>query len=113
MATNRSRRLRKKLYLDEFKVLGFAFSCRLDLMKQDEFDPIIDEFLTHIEARNLVMGGGADLKTFDGFIVPERRYDSATEEDRKSVQTWLSNHRACFDVIVGPLIDANQPENID
>jgi len=113
MATNRSRRLRKKLYLDEFKVLGFAFSCRLDLMTQDEFDPIIDEFLGYIEDRNLVMGGGADTKTFDGFIVPERRYDSATEEDRTAVEQWLSNHRSCFDVIVGPLIDANQPENSD
>ncbi len=113
MATHRSKRLRKKLYVDEYKVLGFAFSCRLDLMQQDEFDPIIDEFLAHIEARNLVMGGGADTKTFDGFIVPEQRYDSATEEDRKAVEVWLSDHRACFDVIVGPLIDANQPESFD
>ena len=110
MATNRSKRLRKKLYLDEFQVLGFAFSCRLDLMKDDEFDPLINDFLAYIEARDLVMGGGADLKTFDGFIVPERRYDSATEEDREVVEKWLTDHRSCFDVIVGPLIDANQPE---
>ncbi len=110
MAANRSRRLRKKLYLDEFQVMGFAFSCRLDLMEEHEFDPLINEFLSYIEQRDLVMGGGADLKTFDGFIVPERRYDSATNDDRTAVEQWLTEHRSCFDVIVGPLIDANQPE---
>jgi len=110
MTTNRSRRLRKKLYLDEFQVLGFAFSCQLDLMYKSEFDEIIEEFLAFVENRDLVMGGGADLKTFDGFVLPERRYDSATEDDRLAVEQWLTEHRACFDVKVGPLVDANQPE---
>jgi len=110
MATKRSRRLRKKLYVDEFQVFGFSFSCQLDLMYQHEFDEIIDDFISHIEKRDLVMGGGADLKTFDGFVVPERRYDSASEEDRLAVEQWLTDHRSCFDVIVGPLVDANQPE---
>ena len=110
MATNRSRRLRKKLYVDEFKVLGFAFFCHLHLKQEADCDQIIDDFLSFIEERGLVMGGGADLTSFDGFIVPERRYDSASEEDRLAVEQWLTEHSGCSDVEVGPLVDANQPE---
>lgn len=110
MATNRSRRLRKKLYVEEFKVLGFSFACQLNLTQETDCDQLIDNFLAFIEERGLVMGGGADLKSFDGFIVPERRYDSASEEDRLAVEQWLTECSVCSDVHVGPLIDANLPE---
>ncbi|MBR9786845.1 MAG: DUF469 family protein [Vibrionaceae bacterium] len=110
MATNRSRRLRKKLYVDEFKVLGFSFSCQLNLTKEAECDVLIDDFLSFIEGRDLVMGGGADLTSFDGFVVPERRYDSATEDDRLAVEQWLTAYKVCSKVEVSPLVDANQPE---
>ncbi|EPM42040.1 hypothetical protein M272_06080 [Vibrio natriegens NBRC 15636 = ATCC 14048 = DSM 759] len=56
------------------------------------------------------MGGGADLSSFDGFVVPERRYDSASEDDRVAVEQWLTAHNACSEVEVSPLVDANQPE---
>ncbi|WMN89588.1 YggL family protein [Vibrio parahaemolyticus] len=69
MATKRSRRLRKKLYVDEFKVLGFSFFCHLNITKEEECDLLINDFLSFLEGRGLVMGGGADLSSFDGFVV--------------------------------------------
>ncbi|ANQ18583.1 YggL family protein [Vibrio natriegens] len=110
MATKRSRRLRKKLYVDEFKVLGFSFFCHLNLTNEEECDLLINDLLSFLEGRGLVMGGGADLSSFDGFVVPERRYDSASEDDRVAVEQWLTAHNACSEVEVSPLVDANQPE---
>ena len=42
MATNRSRRLRKKLCVDEFQELGFELNLNF---KQDLADEAIDSFL--------------------------------------------------------------------
>ncbi|WP_428774386.1 YggL family protein [Vibrio sp.] len=108
MAKNRSRRLRKKLYVDEFAVYGFSFSCQLSVDSDKQVDSLIDEFVDFIERRDLVMGGGADQTSFDGFIVPEGRYESAKEEDRLAVDNWLSQRPECSNVEVSALTDANQ-----
>ncbi|RJX64843.1 DUF469 family protein [Vibrio sinensis] len=108
MAQNRTRRLRKKLYTGEFTVLGFEFSCRLEMQQESEFDQLIDDFMAFLEKRDLIMGGGADLTSFDGFVVPEGRYNSATEDDRTAVEQWLTERAKCSEIKVGTLVDANQ-----
>ena len=106
MAKNRSRRLRKKLYVDEFAVYGFEFFCRLNIEDASEHDSLLDEFIEFIESHGLVMGGGANAKEFEGFVVSEGRYDSPSEKDRKAIDSWLNSHPKCYEVKVGSLVDA-------
>ncbi|ELV8684109.1 YggL family protein [Vibrio fluvialis] len=110
MTTNRSKRLRKKLYVGEFQVLGFAFSCKVNTDDDTQYDVLLDSFINFIESRNLVMGGGANHESFDGFVVAEGRYDSATDEDRAAVEKWLSEQAMCLQVQVEALVDINHGE---
>ncbi|EKO3498059.1 YggL family protein [Vibrio fluvialis] len=110
MTTNRSKRLRKKLYVGEFQVLGFAFSCKVNTDDDTQYDVLLDSFIDFIESRNLVMGGGANHESFDGFVVAEGRYDSATDEDRAAVEKWLSEQVMCSQVQVEALVDINHGE---
>lgn len=107
MAKNRSRRLRKKLYIDEFIVYGFSVSCDLSIDKASEYDVFIDEFIDFVEARNLIIGGGASHSKFDCFVVAEGRYDSATEDDRAAIETWFTNKPECTNIEVSALVGVN------
>ncbi|AYF15583.1 TPA: YggL family protein [Vibrio parahaemolyticus] len=107
MAKNRSRRLRKKLYSDEFTVYGFSVACDLSIGNTSEYDAFIDEFIDFVEARNLMIGGGASHNKFDCFVVAEGRYDSATEDDRAAIEKWFTNNPECTNVEVGVLVDVN------
>lgn len=98
----RSRRLRKKLHVDEFKEYGFDYEVHLnaDLTPEQEctlFDRFIDEV---IDARDLALGGGLS----GGFVCYfERR--SATDEDRTAVGEWLRANLPAESVSVGELRD--------
>ncbi|EJY4342147.1 YggL family protein [Vibrio cholerae] len=107
MAKNRSRRLRKKLYSDEFTVYGISVSCDLIIDKASEYDVFIDEFIDFVETRNLMLGGGASHSKFDCFVVAEGRYDSVTEDDRVAIETWFINKPECANVEVSTLVDVN------
>ena len=81
----RSRRLRKKLRIGEFKEAGFEinFKFKAGLTSEDRLD-ILMKFVTEaIESRNLSFGGGES-----GFITRTGR-GSTTEEDRQAVNSWL------------------------
>jgi len=103
---NRSRRLRKKLYLDEFSILGFDFTCQLAFKDEAELDDFFCEFIDFIESKNLHVSGGSDNESFDGFVTSMGRYESATEDDRTTVINWLSNQEKVSELIVGELEDA-------
>jgi len=106
MATNKSRRLRKKLYLDEFAVSGFEFTCNLSVTEEG-FDTLLDQFLELIDERELCMGGGGGTKSFSAFICSDHRYGSATNQDRAEIELWLKSKENISNVIVGQLVDAN------
>ncbi|MGI9277091.1 MAG: 50S ribosome-binding protein YggL [Endozoicomonas sp.] len=108
-AKKRSKRLRKKLYLEEFKVLGFEIDLKfVDSASEEDLDKFFDEFLKKaIEANDLVFGGGGTKEGFSGFIVPAGRYDSSTEEHRKLVSDWLGKSDLLESHETGELIDAN------
>lgn len=106
MRIQRSRRLRKKLFLDEFAILGFEFSCLIEV-NEKEFDGLLDDFLDFMESRNLCFGGGADLNTFGGFVCSNERYSSASNDDQIALRDWLTKLDAVKDVKIGSLVDAN------
>lgn len=107
MHSNKSRRLKKKLYLDEFAISGFEFSCTLNAKTSDDFDSLLSQLVDFVESRELSMGGGGDAKLFTAFICSEHRYASATEEDRDAITAWLDKQKAIENITVNKLVDAN------
>jgi uncharacterized protein YggL (DUF469 family) len=107
MPSTKSRRLRKKLYLDEFAMLGFKFSCTLDVKTADEFDLLLNQLVDFIESQELSIEGGGDATLFSALIYSNHRYTSATNENIASIKAWLEKNEAVADVTVSELIDAN------
>lgn len=99
----RSRRLRKKLYLDEFKELGFYVETefKAPLAGTSEEELLIAFVESAIEFRGLIYGGGLQ----SGFVCKAGR-GSATEEDRSAVQQWLQARSEFTSVTVQELSDA-------
>ena len=107
MHSNKSRRLRQQLSLDEFAILGFEFSCTLNAKTSDDFDSLLNQLVAFVESRELSMGGGGDTKLFSAFICSDHRYVSVTKEDRDSITAWLDENKAIENITVGKLVDAN------
>jgi uncharacterized protein YggL (DUF469 family) len=104
----RSRRLRKKLHIGEFKEMGFEFEAELERpLSTEAEDDLLDSFLTEIvEPRSLALGGAIT----DGFIACGSR-GSVTEDDRESIRAWLSSRPEVRAVRVGTLKDVwHSPE---
>ena len=106
MKSNMKRRLRKKLYLGEFAVLGFEFSCTLNLDTEDAYDSWLDQLIEFIERRDLCMGGRGNTNSFSGFICSAHRYNSAIDEDREAVKNWLESSGGASNIVIGGLVDA-------
>lgn len=99
---HRSRRLRKKLHVGEFRELGFRVSFGIvPAPGTAAHDHVWDAFLAEaIEAQALTFGGNNDR----AFVVPE--HGSATEAQRARVRDWLLACSDVTDVVVGPRVDA-------
>lgn len=99
----RSRRLRKKLHVDEFQEWGFEFAADLIApMSPEDQESLCDLFLFEVvAARKLALGGWIT----GGFVAADGRA-STSDEDRASVQQWLSARPEIKAVQVGPLVDA-------
>lgn len=71
---SRSKRLRKKLRIDEFQELGFNLSVSLkDDLDAESLEAFVDEFIFEaIENNGLVFGGGFN-KDLSGFAALEKR----------------------------------------
>ncbi|WP_122435302.1 YggL family protein [Pseudomonas viridiflava] len=108
MATNRSRRLRKKLCVDEFQELGFELNLDFKQELDDQaIDAFLDAFLKEaMEANGLGYVGGDDF----GLVCLNKR-GSVSEEQRAAVEAWLKGRSELTEVTVSPLIDVWYPEN--
>ena len=53
-----NRRIRKKLYLGEYAVMGFEFSTSLSGLNDEQTNEFFDALLLFIESRSLLIGGG-------------------------------------------------------
>jgi uncharacterized protein YggL (DUF469 family) len=107
MATNRSRRLRKKLCVDEFQELGFELNLDFkEDLADEQIDEFLDSFLTQaMDANGLDYVGGDDF----GLVCLANR-GSVTEEQRAIVEAWLKGRSELTRVEVSPLLDAWYPE---
>jgi uncharacterized protein YggL (DUF469 family) len=105
--TKRSRRLRKKLYIDEFSVSGFEIAITFADFDENSFDAFLDEMVDFIESRSLVVEGGGGVDEFEAFISSNERYGSATEDDRSVISNWLEGQSVVQSLEVSDLVDAN------
>lgn len=98
----RSRRLRKKLRIEEFQEFGFEYELTWPTRPSaEEQERFIDQLLADVvEPRGLSMGGGMNA----GFISARR--GSPSEEDRSAFEVWLRRWLGVLAVKVGPLRDA-------
>lgn len=101
------RRLRKKLYLDDFAVFGFNFSCELGANPDLDVDGFFDGLIELIESRQLLIGGVGSDSEFSGYITSNQRYSSATDEDREALESWLRSIKGVEEIKVDPLCDAH------
>lgn len=107
MATNRSRRLRKKLCVDEFQELGFELilTYREDLDEAGE-DAFMQQFL-----REAIEGNGLMFIGCDEFgMVCLGKRGSVSDEQRAKVEAWLKERSELASFRVGALADAWYPE---
>lgn len=98
----RSRRLRKKLRVGEFREDGFAVRFRfVPGIDHEARGEVLWRFITAaVEPRALRFGGGEH-----GFVTRAGR-GSTSEEDRAAVRAWLVGCGNVTDVVVGPNEDA-------
>ncbi|KXF82231.1 50S ribosome-binding protein YggL [Enterovibrio coralii] len=112
MPSQRSRRLRKKLYLDEFAVFGFVLTLKLNTDDDEALDHFIESLADYAESRHLLVGGGG-MTNIELVIGSALRYGSATEQDRESIKAWIEERDEAELVELGPLLDLHQIEFAD
>ncbi|WP_298774820.1 50S ribosome-binding protein YggL [uncultured Shewanella sp.] len=104
MAANRSRRLRKKLRVDEFQEFGFDITWTFDdSVSEEQIDLIVDQFVDDvIEPRKLGFHGGGH-KEWEG-IIATQMIGQCTEDDRAAVTAFWAD-KAVSNVEVSELYD--------
>lgn len=108
MAT-RSRRLRKKLYVDEFQVMGFEIAFDYALHNDESaVDAFLDSMIEFVESCGLFVGGGIHERG-SFFVVREGRYESTTAEDISAFTNWLKDQARVTNIESSGLVDANYP----
>jgi uncharacterized protein len=101
----RSRRLRKKLRVGEFRELGFELAMHFHANLAASADNAFwNAFIVEcIEARGLAYGGAAT-----GYATRAGR-GSVSEEDREAVRAWLAQRPEVSSFELGALEDARYP----
>ncbi|MDR7344668.1 uncharacterized protein YggL (DUF469 family) [Pantoea alhagi] len=89
MATQRSRRLRKKLHIDEFQELGFsvAWSFPQDTAPE-EIDTVVDAFINEVIEPNGLAFDGSGYLQWEGLVCLQK-IGKCTDEHRELVRQWL------------------------
>lgn len=104
--TLKNRRLRKKLYLEEFAILGFEFSCKLASASEAEYEQFFTSVAELVESQNLYITLDDNSECFEGSVTSAERYGNATEEDRAALETLLKANSLVSEIKVGALVDA-------
>ncbi|MDO2948450.1 YggL family protein [Aeromonas simiae] len=86
---NRSRRLRKKLRVDEFQELGFDLNWNFPVgTTEAQIDALVDAFIDEVvEPRALAFAGSGHL-VWEGMVCTQA-IGKCTEEDRQVIEGWL------------------------
>jgi uncharacterized protein YggL (DUF469 family) len=107
MATNRSRRLRKKLCVDEFQEVGFELTLNY---QEDLADEVIEAFLDQFEEQAIIGNGLGYVGGDDyGFVCLGTR-GSVSAEQRAQVEAWLKGRKELSEFTVSELMDVWYPE---
>jgi len=101
-----NRRIRKKLYLGEFAIMGFEFSCSIDDMDESKVNTFFSELLSFLESNNMLFSGGGTKDNFGGYITSQQRYGSLTDADSATLKAWLSGNAGVTDIQLEDLSDA-------
>lgn len=98
----RSKRLQKKLHLNEFKEMGFYIHIKfLDIVPTKERNDFFDKFIEEcIEKNNLILGGSYH----SSFVCKEK--GTCVLNDRLDVCEYLSKHNDILSATVSPLVDS-------
>ena len=108
MATNRSRRLRKKLCVDEFQELG----CELQLQYRDGADESErDAFILALHNEVLIPQGLLLIGCNEFGLVCLMKRGSVSTEQRAAVEQWLSSRSDLASFSLSALQDAWYPGN--
>ena len=93
MAKNRSRRLRKKMHIDEFQEIGFSVKWRFpEGTTEEQIDQLVDKFISEaVEANGLIFGGSGFL-AWEG-LVCKPNIGHCTEEDQALARKWPEEHK--------------------
>ncbi|HLA32052.1 MAG TPA: YggL family protein [Pseudomonas sp.] len=108
MATNRSRRLRKKLCVDEFQELGFELNLNF---KDDLTDEVVDAFLEQFLRDAMTANGLGYVGGDDYGLVCLGKRGSVNEAQRASVEAWLKGRNELSDFSASPLMDVWYPDS--
>lgn len=103
---SRNRRIRKKLYLDEWAILGFEFSCKLTEASEAQYEAFFNSFAELVKTEDLYISLDNDSESFQGSVTSAERYGNATEEDRAAIEALLTSNPIVTEVKVGGLVDA-------
>ena len=101
----RTRRLRKKLKLGEFREDGFEVDITMRIREPFTLDEALDEWLGFVDSNCYVFGGGAAEDKLAGFLTSNSNR-SLTEDDRILVEQWLSKREWVSNFEIGKLKDA-------
>ena len=104
--TTRNRRIRKKLHLDEFAILGFEFSCKIAVASEADYEQFFNSFADIVKSQHLYITLDNDSESFEGSVTSADRYGNATDEDRAAIEALLNSNAIVSEVKVGALVDA-------
>ncbi len=89
MAKQRSRRLRKKMRIDEFQELGFSVKWTFpENTPIEEVDSFVDDFILNVIEPNGLAFDASGYLSWEGLICLQK-IGKCTEEDQAAVRKWL------------------------
>lgn len=104
MAKNRSRRLRKKLHIEEFQELGFSVAWRFaEGVAVEDIDGTLDAFIDEVIEPNGLAFDGSGYLQWEGLICLQK-IGHCTDAHREQVKNWLEA-RKLTEVKVSDLFD--------
>ena len=93
MATQRSRRLRKKMHIDEFQEVGFSVAWRFpEGTTETQIDSMVDLFIDEVIDPNGLAFDGSGYLVWEGLICLQE-IGKCTEEHQALVRKWLEDHK--------------------
>jgi len=89
MAKNRSRRLRKKMHIDEFQEIGFSVAWSFpEGTSEEQIDETVDALIAEVIAPNKLAFDGSGYLAWEGLVCTEE-IGKCTPEHQAQIRDWL------------------------